>query len=189
MASPGRCGIAITFDDLVSSTGAATAKYPLGTLRVEETSAAAGCETYRYVVFDNGSGNVAAAAGALCYRGSTAANIWDVTSDVSTVHSGLVVGAFQSVLTDGYYGWVKTKGYQSNLKKQSGSGFGWTKGHVLYASNSATADGKAINVKLAATSKVSGAELRAALQRIVGWASANVSSTTGTGGCYISLEA
>src|SRR5262245_6807319 len=128
MATGGRIANAITFSDLVSSTGSATALYPLGMRREEETSAAVGAEVYRYVYFDNGSGNVAAAAGALCYRGVTQARPWEVTSDVSTVKSSYVAGVFQSVLADTQYGWVKTKGYEASLKKSTGSGFGWTAG-------------------------------------------------------------
>lgn len=188
MGTPGRSGIPAMFTDEVTSTGNATALYPLGAMRIEETSAAVGCETYRYVKFDNGAGNVAAAAGALCYRGTTAANVWDVTSDVSDVDSAFAVGVFQSVLTDAYYGWVKTKGYQSNLKKRTGSGYGYTKGDYIYAAGAATDDGKATRVKLAATTQVSGAEFRAAMERGVGYAAATVSSTTATGAAYIDLE-
>ena len=43
-------------------------------------------------------------------------------------------------------------------------------------------------IKLAATTKVSGAELRAALERHVGYAAATVSSTTATGAAYIEME-
>lgn len=184
-----RCGIAMCFTDDVSSTGNATALYPLGTLRVEEQSTVIGCSTYRYAKFDNGAGNVAAAAGALCYRGITSkSTFWDVTSDVSDVDSAFAAGAFQSVLVDAYYGWIKTKGYQSNLKKKTGSGLGWTKGDYVYAGGAATDDGFAYRIKLAATTKVSGAELRSALERHVGFAAATVSSTTATGAAYIEME-
>ena len=119
---------------------------------------------------------------------TSASTYWDVTSDVSGVDSAFAAGAFQSILTDAYYGWIKTKGYQSNLKKVTGSGFGWTKGDYLYAGGAATDDGKAYRIKLAATTKVSGAELRAALERSVGFAGATVSSTTATGKAYIECE-
>jgi len=184
----GRICTALTFTDETNTTGTTDAKYPLGTLRIEETSAAVGAETYRYVKFDNGSGNVAAVAGGVCYRGVTQARPWEVTSDVSTVDSAFAAGIFQSVLTDANYGWVKTKGYQSNVKKHTGTGFAWVKGDYIYAFGSSTADQKAVNIKLAATTKVSGAELRKALERGIGWAAAAVSSTTGTGAAYIDLE-
>lgn len=185
----GRIGIASMFTDDFTSLGNTTALYPLGTLRVEEVSSVIGCATFRYVKFDNGAGNVAAAAGALCYRGITSAStFWDVTSDVSDVDSAFAAGAFQSILVDATYGWIKTKGYQSNLKKKTGSGLGWTKGDYLYAGGAATDDGFAYRIKLAATTKVTGAELRAALERHVAYAGATVSSTTATGKAYLELE-
>ena len=106
----GQEGIVLAFGEAVTDTGNTTQQYPLGTIRMEETSDAVGIETYRYVYFTNGAGNVAAAAGALCYRGVTQADPWDVTSDVSDVDSAFAVGVFQSVLVDATYGWVKTKG-------------------------------------------------------------------------------
>ena len=183
----GRTGIPMTFTEDVDTTGSATAKYPLGTLRMEETSGVVGLESYRYIYFDNGTA-VAAAASGLCYRGVTAARPWEVTSDVSGVKSSFVTGVFMSILTDTYYGWVKTQGYVAALKKKTGSGLGWTLGDYLYAGNNATDDMIAYRIKLAATTKVSGAELRAALQAGIGFAAAAVSSTTATGAAYINLE-
>lgn len=190
MASPGRSGVPLMFTDLVSSTGNATALYPLGAVRIEENSTAGyGCATFRYVKFDNGSGNVAAAAGAMSYvRSTTAAYNWDVTSDVSTSDSGLAKGAFCSVLTDAYYGWIQTKGYRSDIKKKTGSGHAWVKGDYLHAYGAATDDGKSSRIVLSSTTKATGAELRALLERVVGYAAAAVSSTTTTGGAYLELE-
>lgn len=190
MASPGRSGVPLMFTDLVTSTGNATALYPLGAVRVEENSTAAlGCATFRYVKFDNGSGNVAAAAGAMSYvRSTTASYNWDVTSDVSTSDSGLAKGAFCSILTDAYYGWIQTKGYRSDIKKKTGSGHAWVKGDYLHAWGAATDDGKSSRIVLAATTKATGAELRALLERVVGYAAAAVSSTTATGGAYLEME-
>jgi len=179
-------GVVIAFGDSVTSTGSATALYPKGTRREEETSSDRGVETFRYVYFDNGSGNVAAAAGALAYRGKTPANFWDVTSDVSDVDSAFAAGVFQSALTDECYGWIKTKGYESALKKKTGSGYGWTRGDVLHAA--AATDGEAQPLVTAAATKVSKAELKAVLERVVGYAAATVSSTTASGAAYIDLE-
>ena len=190
MGTPGRSGIPLMFTDEVTSTGSATALYPLGALRIEVNSTAAeGNCTYRYVKFDNGSGNVAAAAGACCYAiSTTATKQWDVTSDVSTTDSGLAKGVFQSILTDAYYGWIKTKGYQSNVKKATGSGHAWVKGDYLHSLGAATDDGRISRIKLAATTKATGAELRALLERHCGYAAAAVSSTTATGGAYLEME-
>ena len=190
MPNPGRSGVPLMFTDLVSSTGSASALYPLGAVRIENNSTEAlGCSTFRYVKFDNGSGNVAAAAGAMSYvRSTTAAYIWDVTSDVSTSDSGLAKGAFCSILTDAYYGWIQTKGYRSDLKKATGSGHAWLKGDYLHALGAATDDGRISRIKLAVTTQPTGAELRALLERHCGYAAAAVSSTTATGGGYLEME-
>lgn len=184
----GRIAHAISFGENVDSTGDATQRYPLGQIRQEETSLAVGVETYRYVYFDNGAGNVAAAASAIAYRGITQAEPWDVTSDVSDVDSAFAAGVFQSVLADTQYGWIKTKGYVSALKKVTGTGQAWVKGDVLYAGADATDDGKAERLALTATTKVSGAEIRRVLERVIGWAAAAKSSTTATGAAYIEFE-
>lgn len=183
----GQEGIVLAFGEAVTDTGNTTQQYPLGTIRMEETSDAVGIETYRYVYFTNGAGNVAAAAGALCYRGVTQADPWDVTSDVSDVDSAFAVGVFQSVLVDATYGWVKTKGYEASLLRATG--VKWAKGDQLHAAPAATDDGKAERIDIAATTKVSGAELRTALEAPVGFAAAASASTTNTtGAAYIDLE-
>ena len=179
---------AISFKDAGATTDHATARYPYGQIRVEETSATRGCETFRYTTFDNGAGNIAAAAGAIAYRGDTQANFWDVTSDVSDVDAAFAAGVFQNAITDARKGWIKTQGYEASLKKKTGTGFAWVKGDYLSAAPSATDDGKARNIKIAATTKVSGAEIRLILERNVGFAAAAASSTTATGAAYIDLE-
>lgn len=66
-----------------------------------------------YVQFDSSS--VAAVAGAPAVWASTSAdNEFVVTSDVSD--GGLVaVGAFLSILTDTYFGWIQTKGFLKDV--------------------------------------------------------------------------
>ena len=184
----GRILHAITFTDDVTTTGSATQLYPLGTRREEETSLSVGGETYRYVLGDTGSHTVAAAAGALCYRGKTIGLPWKACTDIQDCASGLAFGVFQSVLVTAQYGWVKTKGYQSNLKKQSGTGLSWAKGNYLFSDPSTTASGKGKVIKIAATTKVSGAEIRAILQRNIGFAASTHSTTNTTGKAYIELE-
>lgn len=183
-----RQGIVLSFGDLVTTTGTAAAAYPLGTIRIEETSAAKGCETYRYVYHNETT--VAAAAGGLAYKGGTVANNWEVGMDVSDVKSSFAVGVFQSVLTNTYYGWVKTKGYESSLKKKIGTNRDWLKGDFLVAANGASNDGMAESWVSASTgeSKVSGDEIHRALERIVGYAASTALSTTLVGAAYIDLE-
>lgn len=183
-----RQGIILSFGDLVTSTGVATAAYPLGTIRIEETSAAVGCQTYRYVYHNETT--VATVAGGLAYKGGTLANNWEVGMDVSDVKSSFAVGVFQSVITNTYYGWVKTKGYEASLKKKIGTDRNWLAGDFLVSANGASNDGMAEAWVSASTgeSKVSGDEIHRALERIVGYAASTALSTTLVGKAYIDLE-
>ena len=65
---------------------------------------------YKFVLFSNGTGDVAAAAGNVCYYvAETGAETWTVTSDLSD-GNGIGAGVFQSVPADGEYCWVQIKG-------------------------------------------------------------------------------
>jgi len=76
-----------------------------------------GLKRYKYIKFDNGSGNVAAAAGNLAYYfDKTDFDGITVTSDVSDTDKNLVAGVLQAVLTDQYYGWIQTWGYYATVK-------------------------------------------------------------------------
>lgn len=79
---------------------------------------------YMYVKFDNGAGNVAAAAGQACYIKTLAD--WDppngkalVTSDVSDSLGGgapsICVGVFVNVITDGRFGFIQIAGVRANV--------------------------------------------------------------------------
>ncbi len=66
---------------------------------------------YKFVLFNNGSGNVAAAVGNVCYYlAETGAETGTVTSDLSD-SSYIGAGVFQSVPADGEYCWIQIKGY------------------------------------------------------------------------------
>lgn len=177
---------ALSFGDLVTEVSAVQL-YPLGTLRVE------GDRSYRYVKFNNGAGNVAAAAGAVCYRGiasitnSSTLQQWTVTSDVSDVDSGFAAGLFQSVIADAGFGWILTKGMYATVRKQTGSGHGWTKGDCILALHSSTSDGKA-GRWIATAANSSTASIRRLVERPIGHARATVSSTTATGRVFVDLE-
>lgn len=184
-----RQGIILSFGDLVTTTGTAQQAYPLGTIRIEESSTSGrGCETYRYV-YQNET-TVTPVANGLAYRGQTLGNIWEVGMDVSDVHSSFACGVYMSALTNTYYGWVKTKGYVAALKKVSGTALNWTQGAYLHSGNGASQDGMARIFKSASTggSKVSATELKTALQRQVGWAVSTAVSTTLVGKAYVDLE-
>jgi hypothetical protein len=72
-----------------------------------------GGKAYKYLQFDNGAGNVAAAAGNFAYyyapSGASAGATTVATSDLSD-SAGVGAGVFQAVLTDQYYGWFQIKG-------------------------------------------------------------------------------
>jgi hypothetical protein len=69
---------------------------------------------YRFVLFDNGAGNVAAVAGNFAYvlavSGASAGQTTTVTMDLSD-SAGVGAGVFQSVPADGEYCWVQIAGY------------------------------------------------------------------------------
>ena len=67
-------------------------------------------KVYKFVLFNNGSGNVAAVAGNICYYlAETGAETVTVTSDLSD-SSYVGAGVFQSVPADGEYCWIQVKG-------------------------------------------------------------------------------
>lgn len=73
-----------------------------------------GMTAYRFVKFDNGSGNVAAAAGNICYwqdrsKGIVTSDESDTTTD-SEADAGNVAGVFQATITDGHYCMILVRG-------------------------------------------------------------------------------
>lgn len=65
---------------------------------------------YKFVEFDNGTGNVAAVAGNVCYYVSeTGAETFTVTSDLSD-SDNVGAGMFMSVPADGEYCWIQVAG-------------------------------------------------------------------------------
>lgn len=182
-----RQGIILSFGDAVTTTGTSTAAYPLGTLRLEESATSGrGCEVFRYVYQNEVT--VTPVAGGVAYGGNTLGNMWEVGMDVSDVASGFARGVYQSVLGNTKYGWVKTKGYEASLKKAQGSALNWTVGAFLHAAPNASQDGMAKIFKAVTASKVSAADVKAAMQRPVGWAASTALSTTAVGKAYIDLE-
>lgn len=68
---------------------------------------------YKFILFNNGAGNVASVAGnAAYYYGASgaadAATLYTVTMDLTD--AVLPAGAFMSVIADGSYGWIQTWG-------------------------------------------------------------------------------
>ena len=69
-----------------------------------------GFRHFMYVKFDNGTANVAAANGGLCYF--TDFDAYTVTRDVSdsAADANGVAGIMMSAVTDGYYTWIQRGG-------------------------------------------------------------------------------
>jgi hypothetical protein len=88
-------------DDLVTTVYTAQ-KFPLHQYREEDGKG------YRFVKFDNGSGNVASAANGVAYWLGT--TVGTVTMDVSDADVNSVAGVFQAVIADAGYGWIQTRG-------------------------------------------------------------------------------
>jgi hypothetical protein len=89
----------------------ATAQYKPGQLAFNSTST--GTKGYKYVLFNNGVGNVAAVSGNVAYyyavSGASAGQYTEVTMDL-TDSQEIGAGVFQSVPADGEYCWIQITG-------------------------------------------------------------------------------
>jgi hypothetical protein len=180
--------LAISFKDAVTDVGTSQL-YPLGTLREQEG------QSYRYVKRNDST--VAFAAGDLVYRvGSTVAVYWNVSGDISDQDAAFVAGVAQGSIADGGYGWIKTKGLVTNLKKKAGTaGFTLVKGDFLIPAAAATDDGRAQRFVGLISTLTLGAlraqvmtSIRKVLERVVGHAAAAASGATVACSAYIDLE-
>jgi hypothetical protein len=90
-------------DDTVTATYSER-KFPLGMYREEDGKG------YRFVRFDNGSGNVASSAGAVGHWLNDTGTDWVLTTDTGDSSRNKVRGIFLGEVTDQYYCWVQTKG-------------------------------------------------------------------------------
>ena len=147
-----------------SGSGTAVAK---GTYREEDGKG------YRFVLFNNGAGNVAAVSGNLAYIRS-ASDPWDVTMDVSDSDRNLVCGVFLSVPADLGYCWIQTKGYHATVKTNADDDI--AKGDAIIAS--AAGDGTADST----------AQDTAPICRVVGWAMAADVDADDTVATFLTLE-
>lgn len=97
----------------------ATALEELGVKRSDVDSD--GYKEYKYVQFNNGSGNVASATNMVVYElisGDTGGTI--VTNDVSDSDINHVAGVMPLAMTDLYYGWMQVCGYNSAIRTDGG---------------------------------------------------------------------
>lgn len=138
-----------TWHDLVTDV-ATTPKYVVGQYREENGKG------YRYVLYDNGTGNLTCTDGKLLYQvGSTD---WTVTHDVSDTDRNLVAGVAVSAIADAGYGWMQTRG-QDTVTTNGDDDI--AKGDAVIAS--AAGDGTADST----------AQDTAPTNKVVGWALAD----------------
>lgn len=180
--------LAVSFKDAVGDVGTVQL-YPLGTKREQDG------QVYRYVQRDDST--VAFASGDLVYRaGSTAAALWKVSGDISDQDSAFACGVAMGSIADAGYGWVKTKGLVTNLKKKPGTAaYSLAKGDFLVAAQAATDDGRAsrwigfvATLTLGALRAQVNTAVRRVHERIVGWAVAVATNSATSCSAFIDLE-
>jgi hypothetical protein len=136
----------------------ATALNPLGILYRHSNG-----KLYRYVKFDNGSGNVASAAGGAAYwLYAPAAGVYTVTSDESDgvgLANG-VAGVFGGVVTDQYYCFVQVGGVVTAAKTaNTTTTVGWKcmgrAGDITFGSTAPATAATGVVVAVALTARTS----------------------------------
>jgi len=75
-----------------------------------------GLRKWKYVQFDNGSGNVASATNMVVYYLVATVTGGKVTNDVSDSDINHVAGVMPVSMTDLYYGWMQIGGYNSAIR-------------------------------------------------------------------------
>lgn len=120
--------------DLVTDVGTVQ-KYTLGQYREEDGKG------YRYVKFDNGSGNVASVAKYICYSFS-ASSPYTVTMDITDAvgDTNGVMGVFMAVIADGGYGWIQTRGLCTGVETDAGDDFAEGDAAIAHASEDGEVD-------------------------------------------------
>lgn len=78
-------------------------EFPVGSIQSDDTTG----KKYKYVKFNNGTGDVASVANRFCYYYGTTGTT--VTMDLSDSLS-IGAGVFQAVIADGGYGWIQVTG-------------------------------------------------------------------------------
>lgn len=101
------------FDDALTDVQASGGdpKWPLGTLRME------GGKVYRFMLYDDGTANIASVANQLVYHVDGA---FKVTRDISDSSRNEVAGMALAAMTDGQRGWVQVRGRASALVTDGG---------------------------------------------------------------------
>jgi hypothetical protein len=146
-------------------------KFPL--MQVRERDG----KRYRFVKFDNGTGNVAAVAGNVAYWTATAGTVCSDESDWS-----VPAGVFQGVIADAGYGWIQV--YGPALLNTSGDD-DITVGGILYAT---TTDGKVemVDATIFTTTAATLAQIQRLLRR-VGYAVAVDTDADNTVASFLTL--
>lgn len=164
----GASNLVFSSDDALTTTYS-TQKFPLLTKREEDG------KVYRFVKFDNGTGNVAAAANNVAYWTATTGT---VTSDESD--SSVPAGIFLSAMTDAYYGWIQIWGPAT----VNNEGTDIALGAAIIAS---ATDGKVTSIVAAefTTTAATLAQINRCV-RLMGYALEAISATSGA--CFLTLD-
>lgn len=70
---------------------------------------------YKWVLFNNGTGNVASVVGGVAGYLQTDTDFRTVTSDTADAVAGVGAGVFMAVIADASYGWIQTGGLTAAL--------------------------------------------------------------------------
>lgn len=155
--------------DTVTSvrTSSDGALYALGQYREEDGLG------YRYVKFDNGTGNVASVAGSLCYSKDPTTSMWTVTMDVSDTHRNQVLGVFTAVIADLGFGWVQVRGYNAAVTTNGDDDIAAGDAIIASSAGDGTCDSTAAGT--------------APVAKVVGWATTADIDNANTVAVYLTL--
>lgn len=152
-------------DDAITDTYSYE-KFPLWSYREEDGKG------YRFVQFDNGTGNLTPAAGLIAYfKNATATFV--VTTDVSDTDRNKACGVLLGAPTDAYYCWIQTKGF-CTVTTNGDDDIALGDAVIASAAGDGTAD--------------STAQDTAPTNKVLGWAAADDDNSANTVLAFLTLD-
>ena len=152
------------YNDAITFRGK-TQLYPLGNKRIEEG------KTYRYVKFDLGSSGTNLYQNAVAFQSTNFDNPWLITMDGVSEDPSFVVGITQGIPEQDDFGWILTKGVQNVFADFITV---ISKGEALYADPAFNFIVRRLPMTFGT---ITAADLRAALERPIGWCLNKTGST------------
>ena len=132
-----------------------------------------GRKCFKFVKYDNGTGNLTLAAGdVVYYLDGSDFDGYTVTKDVSDTDINQVAGIALSAIGDGEYGFIQTYGYKSNV--------------ATNADDDISASDSLIGVGDGTVDSV--AQDTAPTNKVIGWATADDSDSDNTVDVFLTLE-